>query len=379
MKSAIKLIIIYLMRLLMKILHIFPIKENRIICNAYRGMQYAGNPKYLSEYISQKYSLEYEIIWAFKTPKKFAYLSDRGIKLVKYSSIKRFYYEATAKISINNIGSFSWLPLRKGQEHVNTWHGGFGVKKCGLDESANNKIMKRTIQMSTDNTTNLISTSEEFDRDIAVKDLGFKRTTLKIGYPRNDILFKQKNGEIDLRDKVCESLGINSGSYIVLYAPTWRYNRKYKWTSIDYNSLKSIIGEKTGREVAILYRMHHLMESNMGSERFTIDATDYPDMQELLAVSDCLISDYSSCIWDYSIMGKPIYLYTPDVDEYDKERGSHVRIYDWGFPVCRTNQELFEAIMCMSSVRGANWQKSSKLLMALMKMVWHVSDFGTTF
>ena len=60
----------------------------------------------------------------------------------------------------------------------------------------------------------------------------------------------------------------------------------------------------------------------MGSERFTIDATDYPDMQELLAVSDCLISDYSSCIWDYSIMGKPIYLYTPDVDEYDKERGA---------------------------------------------------------
>lgn len=56
-----------------------------------------------------------------------------------------------------------------------------------------------------------------------------------------------------------------------------------------------------------------------------------------------------------------------------------MRIYDWGFPVCRTNQELFEAIMCMSSVRGANWQKSSKLLMALMKMVWHVSDFGTTF
>lgn len=352
MNSKIKMATIVALRTMMRVMYIFPVKQNRVVINAYRGSQYSCNPKYISEYLEKNYPNTFEIIWAFNDPERFSFLKERGIKLVKYNSLRRFYYEATCKYSINNIGSYSWFPIRKGQEHINTWHGGFGVKKCGLGEIANDELMKKTIQMSSDETTILLSTSKEFDRDIAVKDLGFKKETMHIGYPRNDIIVKQKNGEVDLRGKVCKALNISENAYIVLYAPTWRYDVDKKLPPINYNKLAEAVEEMTGQKAVIVTRMHHLMRSNMGVQNATVDATDYPDMQELLAVADCLITDYSSCVWDYSIMSKPIYLYAPDIEQYVAERGCHVSVFEWGFPVCQNNDELIQCVRTMTAEKG---------------------------
>ena len=104
---------IRILRVFMTVLHIFPIKQNRIILNSYTGTQYSCNPKYITEAILKRFPDKYEIIWTFKEPDKFQFLEEKGIKVVKYASIKRFYYEATAKVSINNIGSYSWQPIRR--------------------------------------------------------------------------------------------------------------------------------------------------------------------------------------------------------------------------------------------------------------------------
>ena len=339
MKSIIKIIAIYLLRAVMRCLFIFPMKDNRIVINSYRGSQYSCNPKYLREYIMKYYGESADIIWAFNEPNKYEFLKERKIKLVKYSSLLRFYYEATAKVSINNIGSFSWFPIRKGQEHINTWHGGIDIKKVGLEECANNPLIKKTIELSSELTTGLLSTSKTFDNVTAMKDLGFKKNTLKFGYPRNDILFQQKQNEIDLRRKICSYFNISAKDYIILYAPTYRYNRNKFFCHPNYNSIKNILSEVTGQKTVILSRMHHLMQNNLGGKE-TIDATNYPDMQELLAVVDMLITDYSSSIWDYAIMEKPIYIYAPDFKEYDDERGLHVDFEHFYFPFSKNSCEL---------------------------------------
>ena len=361
MNSKIKMAMIIGLRAMMRGMYIFPIKNNRVVINAYRGSQYSCNPKYISEYLEKNYPNTFEIMWAFNEPEKFTFLKERGIRLLKFNSFKRFYYEATCKYSINNVGSYSWFPIRKGQEHINTWHGGFGVKKCGLGEIANDELMKKTIQMSSDETTIVLSTSKEFDRDIAAKDLGFKKETMHIGYPRNDILVKQKNGKINLRNKVCNELGIMEKAFIVLYAPTWRYDVTKKLPPIEYNELVKVFEETTGKKTIIVTRMHHLMRSNMGDADATINATTYPDMQELLAVADCLITDYSSSVWDYSLMERPIFLYTPDIEQYTAERGCHVSVFDWGFPVCQNNDELLQNVRNMTEESGriaaANFQQ----------------------
>lgn len=348
MNAVLKLGAIFCLRLFMHILTVFPIKKNRIILNAYKGSQYSCNPKYISEYLFENYPQKFEIIWAFNEPQKFSFLKKDGIKVVKYCSIKRFFYEATCKISINNIGSYSWFPVRKGQEHVNTWHGGYNIKKVGLMESANSFLMKRTIQMSSDYTTELLSTSEKYDNDIAVEDLGYRKRTFQCGYPRNDILFKQKNGEVNLKNKVAGILGFNENSYVVLYVPTYRYDVHKVWEHPDYAGIKEELLKQGKLQPVIITRMHHFMTANMGDGDSTIDATGYPDMQELLASADCIITDYSSCIWDYAIMRRPIYLYVPDYEQYEKERGYHVNIHELGFPVAQSNIELLSAFRNMT-------------------------------
>lgn len=348
-KSNIKMIIIYVMRTVMHLLQLFPIKQNRIIFNAYRGSQYSCNPKYISEYLNDHYPSKFEIIWAFNDVNKFKYLENDNIKLVKFNSLKRFYYEATCKISINNVGSFSWIPRRMGQEHVNTWHAGFGYKKIGLGESVNDDLMKKTIQISSNETTLITSTSKEFTQDIAKSDLGYKGKILECGYPRNDVLFKQKYNDINLYLKVTKYFGITKDAYIVLYAPTWRYDKGTIPFAFDFRRVIDTFKEKYNKDVIVLSRMHHLTKKNINSTNNVIDATYYPDMQELLAVADALITDYSSSIWDYSVMEKPIYIHTNDIVQYEKNRGYHLAVKEWGFPISTSDDELVSNINKMTS------------------------------
>ena len=63
-------------------------------------------------------------------------------------------------------------------------------------------------------------------------------------------------------------------------------------------------------------------------------------MQELLAAADMLITDYSSCIWDYSFLYRPCFLYTPDLREYLAKTGFYVDIHEWPFPICENMEDL---------------------------------------
>ena len=92
MKSLIKLIKIYILRVLLYVLNCLPMKKNRVVFSSYRGTQYACNPRYISEYLVKEHPGEYEIIWAFQKPEKYDFLKKDGIKIVGYNSLKSFYY-----------------------------------------------------------------------------------------------------------------------------------------------------------------------------------------------------------------------------------------------------------------------------------------------
>lgn len=337
MKAIIKIVKIYILRGIIHILHIFPIKKNRVILNSYRGSQYSCNPKYISEYLEKFENLE--IIWAFNNPSDYVCLKKKRIKLVKFNSLKRFYYEATARVSINNIGSYSWIPLRKNQEHINTWHAGGCYKKTGLDEIENTPLMKKTIQMTANETSLFLSSSEYFSSISIPQNLGYHGEILNCGLPRNDSLV---NGcDLKIIDKVHKYYNIPNEIFIVLYAPTWRYNNK-EFQTINYEQVQQAIEKRFHKNSIILYRAHHITGDIL--EKNIKNATNYPDMQELLMASDMLITDYSSCIWDYSFTYKPCFLYTPDVEDYIQKRGFNMDIQKWHFPICETNDKLIRAI-----------------------------------
>jgi len=75
-----------------------------------------------------------------------------------------------------------------------------------------------------------------------------------------------------------------------------------------------------------------------------LDLSGYHDMQDLLAMADVLITDYSSSIWDFSLTLKPCFLFIPDYEDYNRERGFDVLPKKWGFPYAMSNKELLDKI-----------------------------------
>lgn len=344
MHSILKLIAIYFIRFFMRIFYVFPVKKGRIIFNSYRGSQYSCNPKYISEEL-EKTRNDIEIIWAFKQVKEYEFLRKRGIKVVKYTSLQRFYYEATAEYSINNVGSFSWLPLRNGQHHINTWHGGGCYKKAGLGETVTDNVYKKTQIMTAKETSEFVSSSRFSTDNIIPNDFGYHGEILNIGLPRNDIMFSDKKMEI--RKKVLKELGIKEDNFIVLYAPTWRYDMYEEIQTPDFKMIKNVVNERFETKTTVLFRAHPNLKSTLKGE--FLDVSLYPDMQELLVASDMLISDYSSCIWDYSFLYRPCILYVPDLKAYSDERGFVIDIFEWGFPVAENNEALREILQTYTS------------------------------
>lgn len=179
-----------------------------------------------------------------------------------------------------------------------------------------------------------------------------KDNFLNFGMPRNDIFFNKKTID-ECNVRVRKYYGIDLESFVVLYAPTFRKNTKnpYFDFSLDIRLVTNAVKDKFHcSKVVIIFRGHHLFSKvNLSlNNDLIINVSDYPLMQELLCASNMLISDYSSCIWDYSLLFRPCFLFVPDLKEYINERDFYFPIFNWGFPVAQCNSELGDLIRSFS-------------------------------
>lgn len=344
-----------IVRNLLKIFWIFPIKKNRIAMISYAGRQYSCNPKYISLYMQENYSNKFELIFALRHPNNW---DSNEENFVKFLSFSFFYYFCTAKVIISNCGMPTYLPKRKDQYVINTWHGGgaYKTQKSGgnLEENSITKSRYKLHLYKTHCTDLVLSSCESFTK-LAVPELVPKYTgeIMPCGMPRNDIIY---NGNyITIRNKVCKSLDIDPDREIILYAPTYRGSidsmqvqaEKVFSMDLDIENLFNAAYKRFNNKPILLIRAHHAM--NMSSHLKSvdiIDVSDYPDTQELLCSTDILISDYSSTIWDFSLTKKPCFLYCPDLDYYmNDDRGTYTPIETWPGILCRSNEELEQAIL----------------------------------
>lgn len=327
----------------MYILRVFPINEKRIVFSSYRGYQYACNPRYISEYLLREHPDEYEIIWAFQKPYNYKFLKDQGIKLVRYNSLKRFYYEATAKFSVNNIGSFSYLPRRRGQDHINTWHSGFDITGCALTEPRNDKIMCKTLLMSSAETTLFLASNKWFSDFALQVQFGYHGEVLTYGLPRSDDLVNEKKIQLDKRMR--KYLAVSENTIIFMYGPTWRYGGIKNNPHMDLLQVSRILEKKYGENYLIIKRSHHLAKEKVPENEHIKDMTDYPNVEEIMPAVNIFVSDYSSLIWDASLVHAYIILFAPDIKQYTIERTMYKPIEEWGYPVAFTQEELNERLM----------------------------------
>lgn len=340
MKEFLKILIIYLTRFFTRILFIFPVKKNRVAFISFGGRAYTCCPKYIYKELKNKFGDKIQYIWMFRNPDKVCLEDEeqKNVKKVKFLSFKFFFYLATSKYIVCNYSMITRPPLRKNQIFINTWHGGGAYKKVGLHAEV--KARKRTditFNILAKDTTWFISSCKAFT-DVMTETMRMPESKfLNIGMPRNDIFFSDSKETVK---KVRDFYNIPDDSKIVLYAPTYRGEPGSfsENVQLDITKTTSALENKFDSKFVCLYRGHYYIHDKTLEN--TINASDYPDMQELLCAADILITDFSSSMWDFSLTKKPCFLFAPDLKEYGSSREFYTPPETWGFSIA-TNMDEF--------------------------------------
>jgi CDP-glycerol glycerophosphotransferase len=347
MKQYIKILFIYILRIVLRLFYILPINERKIIFISWEGKQYACNPKYIFEYMYSLYAGKYIYVWSLSNKEKLPN-NFYNVQVCGYLTPGHIYTMMTAKYIITNFTIEPCFPLRKSQIVIYTWHGGGAYKRISDIEIYKKRKWSMSIMrdIRSKMINYVISSCEKFSEMHSDIWNISQNKFLPIGMPRNDILFSHN---YSIRDKVHKYHNINNDTKIVLYAPTFRGdfrapNNADSFYNLDIEKILKSLKNKYGKDFLFLYRAHYRMCVYLKNKPNVISASDYPDMQELLYAADILITDYSSSMWDFSLTFRPCFIFALDLKKYLAEQGFYTPIEEWPFPVAETNEQLIENI-----------------------------------
>ena len=322
-----------------------PIKKKQVLFWADSFYHYGCNPKYISEYLANNDN-KYSLIWAFKKGVDASNVKDA--RVVRYGTIEYLFAINSSEFIITNQRISSAYVLwkkKKGQKYIMTWHGSCPLKMIMADANKSKKFKKLMLLDSA--MCDLILSDSDYFTNIVRRSFWYDGEILQKGLPRNDIFF-DSNRRREAKEKICRLFGIDILKPIVLYAPTFRDDEECFPYITKWTELKNALNTKFQDDVQIIVRLHPNMinskpERELLRDESVINATKYDDMQELLCAADLLITDYSSCMFEISMLRKPCFLYTPDINTY--ERDFYLPLSNLPFRIANTLQDLIENII----------------------------------
>lgn len=339
--TAVKIAVSCLSRAILLPMRLMPVRKNRVLFVSFRGKQYSCNPRAISECLAQRAENKLEIAWAFHDAPSFRFLEKDGIKVLSDSTFEFIKYALTARVIVTNTYYKPHLPRRKKQYYIRTWHGGGAYKRVG--KAQNLPVLERMfVSMQQQGADLYLSSSEAFSQMTIRDAFGYKGEILECGMPRNDRLVKGESEEA--RKRVYEYLNLPGDVHLALYAPTYRDNMDKDGRYPDFARMEKALEKRFGGTWKIAYRGHHVYYKNK-LRADILNAGDYMDMQDLLLAADALFTDYSSSIWDMSLMMKPVFLFAPDLDRYRGERDFFTDIHSWPFPLSENDDALEKNIL----------------------------------
>lgn len=330
-----------------------PVEKGTVVCWAYSFKQYSCNPRYITEYLLDNHP-GYRIFWVFRgnTPPSGL---DRRIKAVKYRSWEYRKVMNTAEFLITNARTDSWKIYwrkRSGQKYIMTWHGGVALKQVEAD--AEDKLSYSYVKKAKADSRicDLMLSGARCQTRLLAGKFWYDGEILEKGTPRCDVLFDSVRHQTMSRN-VRSAYGIPEDSKIVLYAPTFRTDKSIEPYRIDWEATSKVLKDMyKGSDVRILLRLHPNLIGKVDispllNSPSVTDVTSYHDMQELMCISDMLITDYSSSMFDFMILKRPCILYATDIEEYD--RGYYHDFTELPFPIARNQEELIGRIRDFST------------------------------
>lgn len=301
----------------------FKINNKKVTFASYRSKKIDGNLLYIYEEMNQSYpELEFHFLFK-KYRKNLLGKFDYALHMIEAS-----YHLATSKYFI--IDDF-YFPIyvikpRKDMNIIQLWHAAgafkkFGYSTIGRSFGPSENYLKH-IKVHSNYSKVYVSAKSVIPYYAEAFDMPTNQI-FPLGVPRTDFFFNNEKKEQSLQ-KLYGIYPELRNKKIILYAPTFRgssHNQKQFVNPIDIDLLKDNLDEK----YVLFIHLHPYMKNEKGheeyDEKFVYHVAGQLSIEELLVASDLLITDYSSIIFDYSLLNKPMAFFATDLDEYIEERG----------------------------------------------------------
>lgn len=331
-----------IMGFILRVLQVFiPIDNRQIVFSSFSGRQLSDSPyEIYQQFIQDPDFNEYKMLWAFIDPQDFPEIpSENKIRMDTFAFWKQLL---KSKFWISNSSIERLIPAVHGKHvYINTWHG-IPLKHLGPDEKNLEFLVKnwfKTVDFD------LLYCSGKYDQKIFKHIFPSTKNIKILGLPRNIELIKKvsENKRVSLFSR----LNLDIKKRTILYAPTFR-----EYSSVDGSNEFSLpfsdqFIDKITQDFNVLIRGHYFVENldvDYNSQKKITDVSDYNNLNDLFQISDIVISDYSSLIFDYSLLNKKIILYLNDIDKYEKYRGFYLNPKDLNLPKAYNENELVSKI-----------------------------------
>ena len=300
----------------------------------------SGNFEYIYNYLKENnpdYELKTHLKKSLKTKRKFKekILLLKDIASSKYILVDDFYPLIYP------------LKIRKNAKLIQVWHAMGAFKTVGYSRNKSKEGYKSS-SLTHKNYTDTIVSSENIRKNYAE---AFGIDIEKVhpyGVPRTDIFYSDKYKR-DIRKQLYQKYPQFKNKKVILFAPTFRGKGQktayYDYDLIDFNLIK----KKFSKDYVFLVKMHpfikKLPDIDFENDDFYYNLSSEREINDLLFITDILITDYSSVIFEYSFFKKPVIFYIPDYENYDGSRGFYYPFskYTYG-DIAKNNKELINSI-----------------------------------
>ncbi|MFI6596449.1 CDP-glycerol glycerophosphotransferase family protein [Nonomuraea sp. NPDC050536] len=329
------------------------------------GKGYTGSPRAIYEELRRQ-DLPIEAVWSVA---KHRANFPGDVPLVRRGSWRYIWTMARAGFWVDSHGFPLDYPKPRGTRYLQTWHGQ-GIKSIGFDAPdlrADFDQPREQWRAAVARWDALVSPSAEFSR-VFVPNLGHTGAVIRYGTPRCDALIRGT-----LPDGVRERLEIPPGRKVLLYAPTYRDRAKNTGKSVRVNL--DLLAEELADEWVLILRTHPVERFRVPERvrHFVRPAGSYPEINDLILVSDALLTDYSSVMCDYAVTGKPMLFFVDDWDDYRLgERGVYHDLPSIAPGPCLTRTE--DLVACLRDLPAVHRRYAGRY--AAFRQLWCADERG---
>lgn len=330
-------------------LRLLPVRKNRVLLINDLSYNYAGSPRAVADHLTAVFPNRFAVFFSVQDSRLHERLKASNITPIKVNTFRYFVCAMTAKVLLTNSGGFSYLPLRKSQYVINTWHGGGAYKKCGLHMYEDTPLFRKDLALSSTKTNLFLSSCTRFS-EVFEEDMLIPRSVFwEIGLPRNDMIM---HPDAASREEIRKQIGLSSDEKLILYAPTYRKVADNYFNDsiaieygIDPDRVCAAMEKRFGGKWRFAFRLHPCAVNRDEIPHHCMNLSYYEDMQDLLLAADAMVNDFSSSMWDFMLTGKPCFTFAVDLQHYIETTDVYTPVSEWPFPQATNNDELEKNIL----------------------------------